>query len=146
MLRAFLVLCLFSTFGVAETFSPVGKWRTIDDESKKPRGIVEITQEPNGKLIGKILEVFPKAGEPDIPICINCTGERKNQFVVGMIILWDVEKRKSDWGNGKILDPENGKIYRVKISVIDAGKRLKVRGYIGFSIFGRTQHWERVSP
>lgn len=123
--------------------SPVGKWKTFSDETGKAESIVEITQGADGKLSGKILTVFPKPDKPAHPKCDKCEGERKDQPVEGMVFLWDMEKRSRDWGRGEILDPNNGKIYDAKMKVIEDGKKLQVRGFIGISLLGRTQYWER---
>jgi uncharacterized protein (DUF2147 family) len=138
-LAAVLTLC-FAATARAEAPSPVGAWKTIDDKSKLPRSIVRIT-EKDGKLVGVIEKLFPIAGQPDDPICDKCEGARKDQKVVGMTILWDLVQDGDEWSGGRILDPENGKTYKCYIEVVDGGKKLKVRGYLGISMFGRTQHW-----
>lgn len=123
--------------------SPVGRWKTIDDETKEAKSIVEISEGTDGKLVGKIVQLFKKPEEDQNPKCDKCKDERKDQPILGMTFLWDMEKRSSDWGNGNILDPQNGKTYSAKIQVVDGGKRLKVRGFIGISLLGRTQYWEK---
>ncbi len=122
--------------------SPVGRWRTIDDDTKKPKSIVAIT-EKDGKLEGTIEELLdPNRPEPD-PLCKKCEGERKNQPIRGMKILWGVKKSGDTWTGGKILDPNNGKVYRVNLTPADGGKKLVVRGYVGIALIGRTQEWIR---
>lgn len=123
--------------------SPVGRWKTIDDETKEAKSVVEISQGTDGKLLGKIVQLFKKPEEDQNPKCDKCKDERKDQPILGMTFLWGMEKRSSDWGNGNILDPQNGKTYSAKIQVVDEGKRLKVRGFIGISLLGRTQYWEK---
>ncbi len=122
--------------------TPVGRWRTIDDETKKPKSIVAITED-DGKLEGRIEELLdPDRPEPD-PVCKKCDGERKNQPIRGMTILWGVKKSGDTWTGGKILDPNNGKVYRVNLTPSDDGKKLTVRGYVGIALIGRTQTWLR---
>lgn len=127
--------------GAAEP-SPVGLWKTIDDSSGQPKGLVRI-RELNGQLEGKVEKAFPKPGEDPAPKCDKCDGARRNQPVLGMTILWGIVKQGDEYQGGEILDPETGKIYRAKMKLIDSGKKLEVRGFIGVSLFGRSQIWLR---
>ena len=113
-----------------------GKWKTIDDETGKPKSIVEIT-EKDGKAYGQILKLFREPGEDPDPICDECTDHRKDKKVIGMTIVIDMVKDGNEWEDGEILDPKNGKVYDCKMWVEDG--KLKVRGYIAF--FYRTQTW-----
>ncbi|MGH1440105.1 MAG: DUF2147 domain-containing protein [Cellvibrionaceae bacterium] len=144
-LLSLLVGVLFSGQMLAQdTSSPIGQWKTIDDETGKPKSIIEI-YDNNGELEGKIIELL-NPSKPN-PLCDKCEGERKNQAITGMVIIWGVtaNEENTKWGGGKILDPKKGKIYKVKFSLKDNGGKLKVRGYIGAPLLGRTQVWERVS-
>jgi uncharacterized protein (DUF2147 family) len=125
----------------AELTSPVGKWTTIDDETGKPKSIVEIT-ETNGTLEGKVLQVLASDEGPH-PLCKKCDGARKDQPIEGMTIMWGLKQDGDSWDGGQILDPKKGKIYKVKLSLTDHGQKLDVHGYIGFSLLGRTQTWQR---
>ncbi|MBN1959978.1 MAG: DUF2147 domain-containing protein [Deltaproteobacteria bacterium] len=133
----------FATFANAQELSPVGKWKTIDDNNGKVKSIVEI-RESGGKLYGNIIRLFPEPGEDLNPKCDKCEGGRKNQPVLGMNIMWGLTKDGSEWSGGVILDPENGKTYKCYVEPIEGGKKLKLRGYIGFSLLGRTQYWLRA--
>ena len=117
-----------------------GKWKTIDDETGKPKSIVEIT-EKDGKAYGKILKLFRGPDEDPDPICDECTDHRKDQKVIGMTIVTEMEKDGDEWEDGEILDPKNGKVYDCKMWVEDGN--LMVRGYIAF--FYRTQTWLPVN-
>ena len=118
---------------------PVGRWKTVDDATGKPKSVVTISEE-NGKLYGKIDKLL----DPDSPDhCIHCEGELKGKPLIGLQILWDLKKDGEQWSGGKILDPHNGKIYKCTIAVLENGEKLKVRGFIGFSLLGRTQYWLR---
>lgn len=118
--------------------SIVGKWKTIDDTTGKPKSVVEIF-ESDGKYYGKIIKLYPDPGEDPDPVCTECTGRRKGQKVIGMQIIEDMEKEKDgDYSGGEIMDPENGKTYTCKLWVEDGF--LKVRGYLLFLY--RTQTWE----
>ena len=125
----------------AEANSPVGVWQTIDDETGQPKSHVKIW-ERNGKLVGKIIKLI-NPDEPD-PLCTACEGNRKNQKIIGMVILWNLTKDGDRWSGGSILDPNNGKTYRCRITVTNGGKNLDVRGFIGISLLGRTTEWTRV--
>ena len=122
--------------------SPAGLWKTIDDNSGQVKGLVRI-REINSRFEGKIEKIFPKPGEDPAPKCDKCDGARKNQPVLGMTILWGLAKQADDYQGGEILDPENGKTYRAKMKLIDGGKKLEVHGFIGISLFGRSQIWLR---
>jgi uncharacterized protein (DUF2147 family) len=123
--------------------TPVGLWTTVDDHTHQPRSQVEIS-ERDGALIGKVVRIFPQPDEPPDPRCEECSGERHNQKVLGMTILWDLRRHGDAWDGGEILDPETGDTYRVTLHPTADGRRLEVRGYVGFAVFGRTQIWERA--
>lgn len=124
----------------AQVGSPVGVWRTVDDESGKAKALVRITEE-DGRLSGRIEKLFSPS-RPD-PVCEHCTDERKDQPIVGMTILKGLKATDAGWEGGEILDPNNGKTYRAKARLSDDGSRLEVRGFIGVALFGRTQTWIR---
>jgi uncharacterized protein (DUF2147 family) len=122
--------------------SPAGLWRTIDDTTHRESSLVRIT-EVNGELRGvveKILE--PDAANPG-HLCKACQGDRQDRPILGMTILWGLKKDGDQWSGGEILDPKNGKTYRCKMTLVDGGRSLDVRGFIGFSLLGRTQTWQR---
>ncbi|PTR32846.1 uncharacterized protein (DUF2147 family) [Luteibacter sp. OK325] len=129
---------------LAANDTPVGKWKTIDDETKQVKSIVEITEE-GGLLQGKVLQVL-KPDDPNEPhpVCKKCDGERKNKPIEGMTIMWGLKKDGDEWSGGQILDPAKGKIYKVTLKLEDSGKKLDVHGYIGFSLMGRSQEWVRA--
>jgi len=134
---------LFATSALAQGPSAVGRWTTIDDETKKPKSVITIYEE-GGKLFGKIEKLFREPNEEQNPLCDKCEGALKNQPILGMVILRNLEKDDKEWTGGTILDPANGKTYKCKIAVEDGGKKLKVRGYIGMALIGRTQYWVRA--
>lgn len=123
------------------TTNPVGFWKTIDDATHEPKAIVEISLKDN-KYYGKILKTFPKPG--DKTECEACPGDKKGKPIVGLEIIWDIQKDGGEFAGGQILDPKNGKVYKAKFNLIENGQQLKVRGFIGFSLLGRTQVWHRV--
>lgn len=127
----------------AQQATPIGVWKTIDDETGKPKSLVRIS-ESNGELRGKIEKLFREAGEEQNPKCDKCEGSLKDQPILGMTIITGMKKDGDEYNGGQILDPANGKVYRSKMSVIDGGKKLDVRGYIGVPLLGRTQTWIRA--
>jgi uncharacterized protein (DUF2147 family) len=123
--------------------SIVGQWKTIDDGTHKPKSIIEIFEQ-DGVYNGKIVKLFREPTEDQNPKCDKCTGDKKDQLIIGMQNLNGLKKDSdTEWSGGEILDPKNGKTYSCKAELIDGGKKLKMRGYIGISLLGRTQVWER---
>ena len=118
----------------------LGKWKAIDDETQKPRSIIEI-YEKSGKIYGKVVEILEPGKENNL--CTECSGEDKNKPILGMVILKGLQKDKQEYSGGFITDPATGKKYKCTIS-LEAKNILKVRGYIGFSLIGRTQYWQRA--
>ncbi len=126
----------------AEAAGPVGTWKTVDDNTGKAKAHVEI-REKGGVLYGKITKLI--SPEVPNPLCDKCSDHQKDKPVLGMQILWGLKKSgNAEWSDGYILDPENGKVYRCKITLSGGGATLEVRGYLGFSLLGRTQKWSRI--
>jgi uncharacterized protein (DUF2147 family) len=134
LLAFFFVSCLLSANDI------LGKWKTIDDETGEVKSIVEI-YEKNGKYYGKVIQIMNKARQD--AKCDKCTGSKKNKPVLGLEIIVDMKKDDDEFTGGKILDPESGKEYKCNIS-FETKNKLKVRGYIGFSLIGRTQYWHKI--
>jgi uncharacterized protein (DUF2147 family) len=122
--------------------SPVGRWKTVDDTSGKATSVVNIWLE-GGRLYGKIEKLLDWDPTDPHPRCVSCEGEMRDRPVIGLRILWDLQKDGDGWSGGKVLDPNNGKEYECHIAVEDGGKKLKVRGFIGLPLLGRTQYWLR---
>ena len=127
----------------AEPPSPIGRWKTMDDRSGKAKSIVSIWSE-GGVLQGRIDSLFRGPGENPDPVCRLCPDDRKDKPIKGMVILTGLKPGTDWWDEGRVLDPNNGKIYRCKVRALDGGAKLEVRGYIGISLIGRTQTWIRV--
>jgi uncharacterized protein (DUF2147 family) len=126
----------------ADDSSPVGLWKNIDDVSGKPKALIRIS-ESNGVLQGQIEKLFRAADQEQNPKCDKCTDARKDQPIIGMVLMNGLKKDGSEYTGGEILDPDNGKVYRSKMELTDGGKKLKVRGYIGVPMLGRSQVWVR---
>jgi uncharacterized protein (DUF2147 family) len=136
---------LFLLAAVSATWAqntPIGKWHSIDDKTKEAKAEITIS-EANGALTGKITKRLLKDAKPD-DVCDECKDARKGKLILGLEIIRGAKKEASEdvWTGGKILDPENGREYTLKMTPEDGGKKLAVRGSIG--PFGRTQTWLRV--
>jgi uncharacterized protein (DUF2147 family) len=139
-----LGLGLFAAIAHAQA-TPAGLWKTIDDESKKEKSLIRIT-EAGGVFTGKLEKLLDPSAKPDA-VCDLCSDDRKGKPVVGMTLIKGVKQSDSDkgrWDGGEILDPNNGKTYKVRLTPGEGGKTLAVRGYIGAPMLGRTQTWVRV--
>lgn len=133
-----VIITCYTVFVLAA--SPAGEWITRDDKTGEKRAIIEIT-EHDSILEATIVKVFPKPG--DAVLCKKCPGKLKNKPFLGLQFAWGLkEKTANEWINGSILDPQTGKIYHAKMTL--KGNKLYVRGYIGFSVLGRTQIWIRA--
>jgi uncharacterized protein (DUF2147 family) len=137
-----LVLASLSVYNISLANSPLGQWHSVDDKTGEPRSMVVIT-EHQGVLKGRLEKLLRKDADPNVK-CEKCSDDRKNQPVVGMEIIRGVKKvaSKNVWEDGEILDPENGKTYGLRLTPIENGAKLDVRGSIG--PFGRPQTWVRV--
>lgn len=144
LIKAGLMATLLFTgaAALAQNNSPVGLWKTIDDETGKPKALVRITEE-NGALQGKIEKLFRGPNEDQNPKCTACTDSRKDQPMVGLTIVSGLKKDGNEYTGGEILDPAKGKVYKSKATLRDGGQKLEVRGYIGAPMFGRSQVWQR---
>lgn len=139
---AFLIAAFALHAAALAQATPVGLWKTIDDESKTEKSLVRIV-ESGGVLGGKIEKLLDPAKQNDV--CDKCSDERKGKPIVGLSIIRNAKQDgedKSVWTGGEILDPNNGKTYRLRLKPLDGGKQLEVRGYIG--PFFRNQTWIRV--
>ena len=142
---AFALTALLSIAPLASAFAadtPVGLWKNIDDETGKPKALIRIT-ENDGAFQGQIEKLYREPNEDQNPKCDKCEGARKDQPIVGMVILSGLKKDGDEFNGGEILDPKNGKVYKAKMHLTDAGKKLNVRGYIGMPMLGRSQVWVR---
>ena len=129
-------LTLATTLAAAQG-APTGLWKTIDDETQQEKSFVRIS-EAGGVLSGKVERIVDPSKQDSM--CDKCTDDRKDKPVLGMVILRDLKKGDDGhWEGGSIVDPNNGKVYRARVRVIEVGKKLEVRGYIG--PFFRNQIW-----
>jgi len=129
----------FTTTGFSQTI--FGAWNSFDEETNRLESVIEV-YEKNDQVFAKIIKITNLENQG--ATCINCSGERKNTPISGMNILTGLKKDGDEWSGGKILDPKNGKEYKCYIQLLDENT-LKIRGYIGFSMFGRTAIWKKAS-
>jgi uncharacterized protein (DUF2147 family) len=120
-----------------------GLWRTMDDKTHQPRGVVRIYLDHN-EYSGKIVSSFdPREVHK---VCEPCSGALHNQPIIGLQILSGMREHDGEYSGGTIVDPETGEEYRCKMTLADNGRKLMVRGYVGLALFGRTQVWTRYTP
>ncbi len=138
-----LCVCLISIAhtAFAAGATPAGLWKSIDDKTDKPRSLIRIT-ENNGEY-SAVIEKGLLATDTGEAVCDKCTDERKGKRIVGMTIVSGIKQKGDNFEGGEILDPENGKTYRCKMKLDSTGNKLEVRGFIGISLFGRSQIWTR---
>lgn len=143
MNKNFFFTCLLLTFSSLTVLAQdsVGIWKTIDDQTGEVKSLIEM-YEKDGMLFGKVIKLFREAADDQNPICTECPDDRKNQLILGLDIVRNMEKDGDQWEDGTICDPESGKVYDCRIWVEkDNPNILNVRGYLYFIY--RTQHWER---
>ena len=135
-----LLLCITAMTSM-QSQSVIGKWKTIDDATGEAKSIVEVFSK-SGKIYAKVVDILDPATKNNL--CKQCSGEDKNKPILGLTIIKGLSKDGSEYNSGEILDPKNGKLYKCALT-LESKDKLKVRGYIGFSLLGRTQYWHRVN-
>lgn len=150
-MKFFVLSALFlmiSPFALAITpqnsQSVAGYWQTIDGKTKKPSSIIAIAPAGN-YYVGKIVKTYSGTSDKKITVCDLCKGELKNKPIIGLPIVQHMTCRPGYCNGGTILDPRNGKIYKATMRLVAQGSFLKVRGYIGAPLFGKTVVWRRVN-
>lgn len=139
-MKKLLAAFIFSLFSVMSLAQIEGKWKTIDDETKQAKSIVEIYKKSDGKYYGKVSQLLIKPANAN---CVECKDDRKNKPILGMEIIRGLKKDGNEFTGGSITDPKTGKTY--KCTITRNGDQLNVRGYLGVSILGRTQTWTKVN-
>ena len=139
---AAIILAAIAAPALAQ-MSPVGLWRSMDDKTGEAKSEIRI-EERSGALEGRIEKLLRKDADPAAK-CVECKDALKDQPMVGLPIITGARQAegKDVWEGGKILDPESGKTYSLRLTPIEGGQKLEVRGSIG--PFGRTQTWQRVN-
>jgi uncharacterized protein (DUF2147 family) len=142
MLTAVLLVAAAPASYADPAASPTGLWKNVDDETGKPKALIRVS-ESDGVISGRIEKILTDKPEA---VCDKCTDERKDKPVQGMTIISGMRRNAEQPGvfdGGEILDPNNSKVYRSRMKLIDGGRKLDVRGYVGVPLFGRTQTWLR---
>ena len=143
MIRTCAILFCFSALALRAADSastPAGRWRTFDDKIAGKAKAIIVLYEEKGLLFGRVETLV----DPDaVKICDKCGDERKGRPVTGMVVVRRMKKDGDEYTGGDILDPKSGSVYRCKMRLVDQGRKLTVRGYLGFSLFGRSQTWIR---
>ncbi|CAA7194039.1 DUF2147 domain-containing protein [Chryseobacterium potabilaquae] len=138
-MKKLLLTFVLSLFGVMSFAQIEGKWKTIDDETKQAKSIVEIYKKSDGKFYGKVSQLLIKPADPN---CTVCKDDRKGKPILGLEIIRGLKKDGDEFTGGTITDPKTGKTY--KCTITRSGDQLNVRGYVGLSLLGRTQVWHKV--
>ncbi len=136
-----VVMLCATAAGVRAQTTPAGLWRTFDDRTGRERASVLIERQGD-VLTGRIVGVVNPAD--GARICEQCPGERKGKPILGLTIITGMRRDGDHWGGGQILDPQTGSVYRCTMRLSDGGRTLIVRGFVGFSLFGRSQTWRRA--
>ncbi|MDQ1805464.1 MULTISPECIES: DUF2147 domain-containing protein [Chryseobacterium] len=139
-MRKLLFTLAFSLASILSFAQIEGKWKTIDDETKQAKSIVEIYKKTDGTYYGKVSQLLIKPADPN---CTNCKDDRKGKPILGLEIIRGLKKEGDEFTGGTITDPKTGKTY--KCTITRSGDQLNVRGYIGLSLLGRTQTWQKVN-
>lgn len=137
-------ICIFANKSLTQNSMIVGKWVTFNEKTNKPSSIIQMSRR-NGLVEGKIIKIFSNSGEKKRKFCHLCRDERKGRPILGLTIIKHMKCDRGSCHDGDILDPRNGKVYHAKMRLIDGGRYLKVRGYIGIPLFGRSVTWARMS-
>lgn len=132
------ILCITILSFTTQGQSIIGEWETIDDDTKEKKAVIQIYKS-NDLYFAKIIKSYVSDKNA---VCKNCKGARKGKPIVGLVIVENIKKDRDEFNNGTIMDPENGETYKCYLKLVNNNK-LKVRGYLGFSLFGRTQYWIR---
>jgi len=137
-IKVAIIILLSGFYSISNAQSIIGEWETFDDLTGDKLSVVEIYN-INNIYFGKITHLFE---DPLDSVCDECTDDNHNKPIVGLVIIKNLIKDDDEYNEGTILDPNNGKSYKCYLELIGDNK-LKLRGYIGFSILGRTQYWQR---
>lgn len=140
MKKTFLTLVILTITLSINSQTIFGKWHSTNDETDEVDSVIEMYKK-DGKAFAKIIKINDP--ERQKAVCDLCTGSNKSKPILGLEILTGLEKDDDEWSGGEILDPRNGKVYNCYIKLVKSNK-LKIRGFIGVALFGKTKYWERA--
>jgi len=138
-----ILVALMSSYtaSAADLSSPAGLWQPIDSHTGKPLGLIKIYAQ-RGLFFGRIEPSSPADNGTDR--CTKCTDERKNQRIIGLVLIRNMRLEGGEYVGGDILDPDTGGVYGCKFRLIEGGRKMIMRGFFGISLLGRSQTWVRV--
>jgi uncharacterized protein (DUF2147 family) len=123
--------------------SAVGLWEQVDEKTGQPESWFKIV-ERNGVYMGNIVKIFFKPGEDENWSCDKCEGDERGKPVLGLALIKGMQRQGLSYEHGTIMDPRDGAVYRALMKLSPDGQKLEVRGYLGISLFGRSQVWNRL--
>jgi len=138
-----LITVAASSFAAAQ-MTPVGNWHSFDEKTGELKSLIVIS-ESGGALSGRIEQLLRKEADQKA-VCKDCTDDRKDKPMLGLELIRGAKKveGKDVWEGGTIVNPEGGTIYKLRMTPIEGGQKLEVRGFVGFALLGKTQTWVRV--
>ncbi len=140
LILVFTAMASIVSAATADLSSPVGLWAPTDGEGR-PLGLIRIFEQ-GGAFYGRI---EPSSPADDFSArCTRCTGDRKDQPIIGLVIMRHLKLQNDEYVGGDILDPRTGGVYGCEFRLTDGGRKLRMRGYLGVPLLGRTQTWVRV--
>ncbi|MDP1574711.1 MAG: DUF2147 domain-containing protein [Coxiellaceae bacterium] len=148
-MNAFFILISFAVFAVfADKTNKVslvaGDWETIDGKTKKPSAVIRVARV--GDIYeGKIVKIYTVTTEKSDDVCKECKGEQQDKPILGLTIISDMQCLADYCKGGMILDPRDGKLYHASMKLVENGQKLRVRGYVGIPLFGKTVIWNRIT-
>lgn len=140
MKKNIITLTLFLVAMTTQSQTIFGKWHSTNEDTGEVDSVIEVYKK-DAKAFAKVIAIKNPARKD--AVCDLCEGKNKNKPILGLNILTGLEKDGGEWSGGKILDPRNGKVYKCYIKLV-APNKLKIRGYIGFSLIGKTAYWQRA--
>jgi len=143
---AFVLICslFISVVSFSAVLSPLGYWKQYSDGTGQLQSLIKIWRSKKGDLRGTVVAGYAMNGKAPGLYCVKCPGPFHNKRIVGQTILWGLQYQNGYWQDGHILDPNSGSIYHAQLRLLDNGNKISARGYIGISLFGRSQTWVRV--
>jgi uncharacterized protein (DUF2147 family) len=144
MIFLLITYCLITQALQAATFNRalLGNWITIDDKTNKPSSVITLFDR-GGVVFGKVSHIFVEGRQHTDDICRHCQGADRNKPILGLVIIKNMHCENNKCVDGRIVDPRDGKVYHARMQLIDGGRALNVRGYVGIPLFGRSVTWYR---